>query len=109
MQAGVVGVHTIRIYNPIKQSQEKDPSAKFIYQWLPELRSLPIELAHQPWLITDLEQKMFGFSIGTDYPKPIVDIKQTGGEAREIFWKYKQKSSSKKESHRIIRKHVRPK
>ena len=109
MQAGVVGTHIIRIYNPIKQAKEKDPSAEFIYRWLPELRPLPIELAHEPWLITDLEQQMFGFSIGTDYPEPIVDIKQTGGEARDILWKYRQNPSSKKESQRILRKHVRPK
>jgi deoxyribodipyrimidine photo-lyase len=30
-----MGVNTIRIYNPVKQSQEHDPEGIFIRKWLP--------------------------------------------------------------------------
>ena len=56
MQAGVMGINTIRVYNPIKQSKEKDSEAYFITTWLPALKKLPLPLIHEPWLITDMEQ-----------------------------------------------------
>ncbi|MFM8489401.1 MAG: FAD-binding domain-containing protein, partial [Bacteroidota bacterium] len=60
MQAGVMGVNSIRIYNPVKQSQEHDPEGIFIRKWLPELAALPLPLLHEPWLMTPLDSMMYG-------------------------------------------------
>ncbi|MDX1451257.1 MAG: deoxyribodipyrimidine photo-lyase, partial [Oleiphilaceae bacterium] len=52
MQAGVTGINTIRIYNPIKQAREQDPDGRFVRQWCPEFVELPDDLLFEPWLAT---------------------------------------------------------
>ena len=50
MQSGTTHGSPPRIYNPIKQSREKDPQGAFIRIWVPELRDLPAERLHHPLL-----------------------------------------------------------
>jgi len=50
MQAGTTGINTIRIYNPVYNGKQKDPEGKFIYYYLPELKSMPVKYIHEPHL-----------------------------------------------------------
>jgi deoxyribodipyrimidine photo-lyase len=108
MQAGLVGIHTIRIYNPVKQALEHDPSATFIKKWVPELSSLPNQLALQPWAISPLEETFLGFKPGVQYPKPIVNIEETGAFAANMLWKLKQQKEVQREAEKILAKHTLP-
>ena len=48
MQSGTTHGSPPRIYNPIKQSLEKDPEGEFIRRWVPELRDLSGDAIHLP-------------------------------------------------------------
>ena len=37
MQSGTTGINTIRIYNPLKQIQEKDTDLTFVRRRIPEI------------------------------------------------------------------------
>ena len=48
MQSGTTHGSPPRIYNPIKQSLEKDPEGEFIRRWVPELNDLDGSVLHLP-------------------------------------------------------------
>ena len=45
MQSGITGINTIRIYNPVKQSQDQDKAFHFIRNWFPNWRRCPMRWA----------------------------------------------------------------
>ena len=106
MQSGTTGINTIRIYSPIKNSEEHDSHGIFIKQWLPELVEVPVELLHEPWKLNPIEQQFYNCEIGKDYPFPIVDIEQTRKYASDIVWSFRKQDDVKEEGKRILKKHV---
>jgi len=106
MQAGETGINQLRIYNPVKNSKEHDPSGEFLKKWLPELQNVPLAYLHEPHLMPPLEQQFSDFRIGEDYPLPIVKIETTRKKASDTMWGFKDDPEVKKEAWRILKKHT---
>ena len=68
-----------RIFNQISQSERYDPDGTYIRRYVPELADLPDEVLHAPWQTSEARLEALGVTLGTDYPRPMVDH----GEARE--------------------------
>ena len=108
MQAGETGINTLRIYNPIKNGLEHDPKGHFVKQWIPELRDLPFPLVHQPWTITPMEESLYNFQPGVQYPNPIISLESSRKKASDILWNLQKNSLVRKESKRILQRHTLP-
>jgi deoxyribodipyrimidine photo-lyase len=96
----------VRIYNPIKNSEEHDSEGIFIKKWVPELANIPPHLIHEPWKLGLMDQQLYGCEIGKDYPHPIVDIDATRKYASDSIWGFRKSKEVKEEGKRILKKHV---
>jgi deoxyribodipyrimidine photo-lyase len=106
MQSGTTGINTIRIYNPIKNSEDHDADGSFIKMWLPELKNIPANLIHEPHKLSIIEQKLYECEIGIHYPFPIVDVEESRKSASSIVWSFRKSADVQKEGKRILLKHV---
>ena len=106
MQAGTTGINTVRLYNPVKNSQEHDPEGIFIKKWIPELANIPLTYIHEPWKMTAMEQAFCSVIIGDDYPLPIVDLQESARIARDKIWGHKKHPAVQKEKKRLLNTHV---
>ncbi len=105
MQSGVTGINTVRIYSPIKQSQEHDPNGVFIRKWLPELRNVSDTWIHEPCKMDDTGQKRNRCIVGVDYPAPIVDHKNAIKSAREKISRVRKQENFRENAHKVYDKH----
>lgn len=74
-----------RYFNIPKQSKTYDPEGEYLKYWLPELSPLPGELVHEPWKLSQAEQKRYGVVLGVDYPRPMVDFMKSMQENERIY------------------------
>ena len=109
MQAGTTGINTVRLYNPVKNSQEHDPEGAFIKKWIPELAKVPVAFIHEPWKMSAMEQTFCNVYIGEQYPFPIVDLQQSAAKARDKIWGHKKHPAVQKEKKRLLDTHVNKK
>ncbi len=62
-----------RVLNPTRQAKRFDPDGEYVRRYVPELRDVPAERIHEPWRMTEEEQRGAGCRLGSDYPAPRVD------------------------------------
>lgn len=105
MQSGTAGHATIRLYNPVKQGQDHDPSGKFIKRWIPELAGVPASFVHVPWLMPRDQQAYAGCVIGQDYPAPIIDHETAIRRARQRIAEFRRKPELAEEVRKVFDKH----
>lgn len=64
-----------RIFNPVLQGEKFDPDGKYVRKFVPEIKQLPNEYIHKPWLAPPITLAQYGINLGFSYPKPVVDLK----------------------------------
>ena len=96
MQSGVTGINTIRIYSPIKQSHDQNPTGTFIRQWVPELADIEPEFVHEPWRMEPPP---------ANYPAPVVELKAATLAAKEKIYGKKAEKAVQTEAARVFEKH----
>ena len=82
-----------RIFNPVTQGQKFDPDGSYVRQFLPEITDLPNKYLFSPWEASRHILREAGVELGTTYPKPIVDLKQSRDSALAAFQSLKQETS----------------
>jgi deoxyribodipyrimidine photo-lyase len=105
MQSGTTGINIPRIYNPIKQSQEQDPRGEFIRYWLPELRRLPNDMLHAPWLMDTDSLKRYAVTLGENYPMPIIEPEQAARDAKAKYTQWRQRDETRALSKAVLNRH----
>lgn len=72
-----------RYFNIVGQAQKYDSDGEYVRHWLPELQYVPDEFVHEPWKMSEDQQKLNECIIGEDYPKPIIDLEASYEEIKK--------------------------
>lgn len=105
MQSGTTGINTVRIYSPIKQVEDQDPSGDFIRTFVPELGGVPDEYLSEPHKMPQSIQSKVGCRIAKDYPPPIVDHKTAYRLAKERIFAVRRQEKARQEAATVLQRH----
>lgn len=74
-----------RIFNPVTQGQKFDPHGEYTKRYVPELIDMPDKYLFNPWEAPRDVLVAANVRLGTNYPKPIIDLKASRERALEAF------------------------
>ena len=96
MQAGTVGINTLRAYSPEKQFTDHDPAAHFVHRWVPELR---------PYSAREIADRDLGQGLG-DYPAAVVsDRTERVRTYKKLLGDLKFRPGGREITERVFAKH----
>jgi deoxyribodipyrimidine photo-lyase len=98
MQSGTTAINTIRIYNPVKQGHDQDPTGAFTRRWLPELADVPDSFLQEPWRWEGAGRLR--------YPQPVVDPVAAARVARDRLWSLRRAPGQKDIANAIVKRHA---
>lgn len=101
MQSGTTGMNTIRIYNPVKQGLDQDPTGAFTRAWVPELAGVPDAHLQRPWDWDGADGLL-----DKRYPAPMVDPVAAAKAAKEAVYACRAAHRGDAETARILQKHA---
>ncbi|WP_430449640.1 deoxyribodipyrimidine photo-lyase/cryptochrome family protein [Rhodophyticola sp.] len=96
MQSGETGINAVRIYSPVKQGYDQDPTGDFTRAWVPELAALDGSELQEPWTLDNPP---------SNYPAPIVDYRETTRDAKQRIYALRRTSEAKSEAAEVFEKH----
>lgn len=82
-----------RIFNPVTQGRNFDPGGGYVRRYIPEIAALPDRYLFSPWEAPKNVLKDADIELGSSYPAPIVDLKQSREAALRAFQSLKQGDS----------------
>ncbi len=74
-----------RIFNPVTQGEKFDKQGHYTRRWVPELARLPNKYLHKPWEASIEILHEADVTLGSTYPKPIVDLKLSRQQALDAY------------------------
>ena len=97
MQSGTTGINTMRVYNPVKQGLDQDPTGRFVRAYVPELAAVPDPFLHEPW--------RWPGAASLAYPPPLVDHGASARVARDALQAVRKRADHGGAADAIARKH----
>jgi deoxyribodipyrimidine photo-lyase len=92
MQAGVVGWNAIRVYNPAKQLADWDAKCRFVKQWVPELKPLPVE-------------RIVSGDDLPGYPPPVVPFAERTKQMTDVLYAIRKSAAARAATAAVYLKH----
>ena len=97
MQSGTTGINTLRIYNPVKQGYDHDPTGVFVRRYLPELAQVPDAFIHEKWRWAGAAQ--------LSYPAPVIDHVAAAKAAKAALYGLRTTAQHRTEADAIAHRH----